>query len=127
MTDTRPVYIKLRDIIAAAILDGTYGEGDMLPSVRALAAREGANPLTVAKAYQGFQNDGLIEVQRGVGMFVAKGATRKLRDHERQDFLNNVWPPIRAQMARIGLTIDDLLAMEPGGIKPQLTARVKTR
>lgn len=116
MTDTRPVYIKLRDIIAAAILDGTYGEGDMLPSVRALAAREGANPLTVAKAYQGFQNDGLIEVQRGVGMFVAKGATGKLRDHERQDFLKNVWPPVRAQMARIGLTPDDLLAMERDGL-----------
>lgn len=117
MTDTRPVYIKLRDIIAAAILDGTYGEGDMLPSVRALAAREGANPLTVAKAYQGFQNDGLIEVQRGVGMFVAKGATDKLRDHERQDFLKNVWPPVRAQMARIGLSIDDLMKMERSGIK----------
>ena len=117
MIDTRPVYIKLRDIIAAAILDGTYGEGDMLPSVRALAAREGANPLTVAKAYQGFQNDGLIEVQRGVGMFVAKGATDKLRDHERQDFLKNVWPPVRAQMARIGLSIDDLMKMERSGIK----------
>ncbi|MDP5103696.1 MAG: GntR family transcriptional regulator, partial [Erythrobacter sp.] len=34
----RPVYLKLRDQIAAAIIDGTYPEGAMLPSVRALAA-----------------------------------------------------------------------------------------
>ena len=45
----------------------------MLPSVRAFAAEQGANPLTVAKAYQQFQTDGLVEVQRGVGMFVARG------------------------------------------------------
>ena len=35
---TRPVYLKLRDLIAAAIMDGTYPDGAMLPSVRALAA-----------------------------------------------------------------------------------------
>ena len=64
---SKPVYLKLRDMIAAAIIDGRYAEGDMLPSVRALAAEQGANPLTVAKAYQQFQNDGLVEVQRGVG------------------------------------------------------------
>ena len=46
-------------------------DGDPLPSVRALAAEEQANPLTVAKAYQGFQDEGLIVVRRGVGMFVA--------------------------------------------------------
>ena len=45
---SRPVYLKLRDQIAAAIIDGTYPEGAMLPSVRAFAAEQGANPLTVA-------------------------------------------------------------------------------
>ena len=47
---SKPVYLKLRDMIAAAIIDGRYAEGDMLPSVRAMAAEQGANPLTVAKA-----------------------------------------------------------------------------
>ena len=37
-TQTKPVYLKLRDLIAAAIIDGRYAEGKMLPSVRALAA-----------------------------------------------------------------------------------------
>jgi GntR family transcriptional regulator len=35
-TPSRPVYLKLRDMIAAAIIDGTYPEGSMLPSVRSL-------------------------------------------------------------------------------------------
>ena len=34
MNPNRPVYLKLRDQIAAAIIDGVYAEGAMLPSVR---------------------------------------------------------------------------------------------
>jgi GntR family transcriptional regulator len=108
---SQPVYLKLRDLIAAAIIDGTYPEGAMHPSVRALAAEQGANPLTVAKAYQQFQLDGLVEVQRGVGMFVARGAAEKLRRSERELFLARDWPEIRARMERLGLSAADLLAI----------------
>ena len=107
--DTRPVYLKLRDLIAAAIIEGRYREGEMLPSVRAFAAEQGANPLTVAKAYQQFQNDGLVRVQRGVGMFVAEGAAERLRDRERRRFLDEEWPAMRARMERLGIDAADLL------------------
>lgn len=105
----KPVYQRLRDVIAHAILDGTYRDGDMLASVRSLAAEQGANPLTVAKAYQTFQDEGLVTVKRGVGMFVAAGATERLRELMRQDFLANIWPPIADQMRRIGLDAQTLL------------------
>lgn len=101
--ESRPVYLKLRDQIAAAIIEGVYREGEMLPSVRALAAEQGANPLTVAKAYQQFQVDGLVEVQRGVGMYVVKGAAEELRAREREAFLHEEWPEIKARMQRLGL------------------------
>ena len=105
----RPVYLKLRDMIAAAIIDGVYAEGGMLPSVRALAAQEGANPLTVAKAYQQFQDDGLVAVQRGVGMYVTQGAAEKLRRSEREAFLAEEWPELKRRIVRLGLAPDDLL------------------
>lgn len=107
---SRPVYLKLRDRIAAAIIDGRYAEGKMLPSVRALAAEQGANPLTVAKAYQQFQADGLVEVQRGVGMFVVPGAAARLRRSERDHFVRQEWPEIRARIERLGLDPAELLA-----------------
>ena len=109
MSDNRPVYLRLRDEIAAAIIEGRYAEGDMLPSVRAFAAEQGANPLTVAKAYQQFQADGLIRVQRGVGMFVGEGAADKLRATERATFLDQEWPQIRERMARLGIEPADVL------------------
>src|SRR5690606_6473575 len=107
--DTRPVYLRLRDLIAAAIIEGRYREGEMLPSVRAFAAEQGANPLTVAKAYQQFQNDGLIRVQRGVGMFVVGGAAERLREAERRRFLDEEWPMVRRRMERLGIEPVDLL------------------
>jgi GntR family transcriptional regulator len=109
MSDDRPVYLRLRDSIAASILEGRVRDGDPLPSVRSLAAEHGANPLTVAKAYQTFQDEGLILVRRGVGMFVAPGATEKLRAAERKDFLEHRWPGIAAQIRRLGLDAGDLV------------------
>ena len=105
-----PVYLRLRGFLSAAILEGGFSEGDQLPSVRAFASKHGANPLTVAKAYQQFQLDGLVEVQRGVGMFVARGAADKLRRAEREDFLAVEWPAIRQRMDRLGIIPADLLA-----------------
>ena len=109
--DVKPVYLKLRDGIAAAILGGAYKEGDMLPSVRAFAADQGANPLTVAKAYQLFQDSGLVDVKRGVGLFVATGAISKLRSFERDNFMHNIWPDVKAQMQRAGIDPAELLAL----------------
>ena len=108
----KPVYVRLRETIANAILSGKYRDGDPLPSVRALAAQEQANPLTVAKAYQGFQDEGLVVVKRGVGLFVATGARARLKDSERNRFLNDEWPQIRARMERLGIDAAELLDTE---------------
>ena len=108
----KPVYVRLRETIADAIVTGKYGDGDPLPSVRALAADEQANPLTVAKAYQGFQDEGLIVVKRGVGMFVAPGARARLSDSERNRFLKEEWPLILSRMQRLGIDAAELLERE---------------
>ncbi len=109
MNEERPVYLRLRDRIGAMILDGKVKDGDPLPSVRSLAADFGANPLTVAKAYQGFQEEGLVVVKRGVGMFVATGAADRLRSAERKDFLEHRWPEIASHMRRLGLHVEDMV------------------
>ncbi len=109
MSDSqKPVYLRLRDVIAASILDGTYRDGDALPSVRSFAADQGANPLTVAKAYQTFQDQDLVEVKRGIGLFVADGAREKLRRIERARFLSETWPPVKAQMDLLDIDFADL-------------------
>ena len=112
LSEDSPVYLRLRATIVAAILRGEYRAGDQLPSVRALAAEQGANPLTVAKAYQSFQDDGYVEVRRGVGMFVRPGAADQLRVAEREQFLTGQWPRIRGYIELLGLDTATLLDRE---------------
>ena len=102
---TRPVYLKLRDEIVAAILTGAFREGELLPSVRVFAAEHGANPLTVAKAYQQFQDDGLIAVRRGIGAELLDGARDRLLRAERAQFLAEDWPAIRERLALLELEL----------------------
>ena len=111
----KPVYLRLQEVITDAILAGKYRDGDLLPSVRAFAAEQQANPLTVAKAYQGFQDEGLILVKRGVGMFVAPGARAKLGNSERARFIEREWPEIRARMERLGIEPASLI--ERAGVR----------
>src|SRR3546814_5074584 len=68
--------------------------------------------LTVAKAYQSFQDDGYVEVRRGVGMFVLPGAVERLRVAERDEFITQVWPRVRAHIALLGLDTAELLDAE---------------
>jgi GntR family transcriptional regulator len=111
--DAIPPYLKLRASIAAMILTGRYQDGDMLPSLRSFAQQHGANPLTVAKAYQSFQEEGLVVVKRGIGLFLAEGATARLLVIERERFLSIYWPKINAMIDRLGLSREELLAQLP--------------
>src|ERR1700716_3952166 len=102
-SNSQPIYRQLRDRVVAMILDGLLKEGDPLPSVRNVATESRVNPLTVLKAYQQLEGDGLVEKKRGLGMFVNSGARNQLLSGERQRFLADQWPEIHATILRLGL------------------------
>jgi GntR family transcriptional regulator len=107
--DSQPIYRQLRDRVVAMILDGVLKEGDPLPSVRNVAAEYRVNPLTVLKGYQQLVDEGLVETRRGRGMFINAGARDLLLQGERQKFLGEEWPRIRATIQRLGLKAEELL------------------
>lgn len=107
--DSQPIYRQLRDRIVAMILDGVLNEGDPLPSVRNVAAEYRVNPITVLKGYQQLVDEGLVESKRGRGMFIKPGAHDLLLEAEREKFVAEQWPRIRATIQRLGLRAEDLL------------------
>jgi GntR family transcriptional regulator len=107
--DSQPIYRQLRDRVVAMILDGVLKEGDPLPSVRTVAAEYRVNPLTVLKGYQQLVDEGLVETKRGLGMFINAGARNLLLQSERQKFLGEEWPRVRATIERLGLKADELM------------------
>ena len=106
--DSQPIYRQLRDRAMHMILDGVLKEGDPLPSVRNVAAEFRVNPLTVLKAYQQLVDEDLVEMKRGLGMFVKPGARGLLLKGERQKFLKEEWPRIAETIVRLGLTEKEL-------------------
>jgi GntR family transcriptional regulator len=94
------------------VLEGELKEGDPLPSVRVVATGCCLNPLTVLKAYQQLADEGLVEKRRGLGMFVAPGASAALMRDERERFLATDWPKIHATIQRLGLLPQLLLITE---------------
>ncbi len=123
--DSQPIYRQLRDRVVAMILEGVLKEGDPLPSVRNVAAEYQLNPLTVLKGYQQLVDEQLVEKRRGRGMFVSDGARRALLKDERQKFLEDEWPKVRATIARLGLDANELLALDTA--TPSATGASKDR
>lgn len=106
----QPIYKQLMDEVIAGILDRSYPEGEMLPSVRGLAEIYDVNPLTAAKAYRELQREGLIETLRGEGLVVKSGVHSTLMKRERTRFMKDEWPALRARLARMELDLKALFS-----------------
>ena len=107
--DSTPIYRQLRDRVVAMILDGVLKPGDPLPSVRQVAGDFQINPITVSKAYQELVDENLVEKRRGLGMYVNEGARDALLASERERFLREEWPALSARLARLGLSLGQLM------------------
>lgn len=104
--DNLPIYKQLRDVVVERIMDGSFAEGDAVPSVRQVAADYQINHLTVAKAYQELVEDTLLEKRRGLGMFVVVGAREKLTNNEQHKFLEDELPAFAERVQMLGMDMD---------------------
>lgn len=108
--DKQPIYRQLRDLVVERILDGTFAEGEAVPSVRQVASDYNINHLTVAKAYQELVDDALLEKRRGLGMFVVEGARKALTSNEQHKFLQEELPAFVERIRMLGLDIGTVTA-----------------
>jgi GntR family transcriptional regulator len=69
---TVPIYRQIVDQICRAVATGQLAPGEQLPSVRALAEELVLNPNTIARTYADLIREGVLEAQKGKGVFVAQ-------------------------------------------------------
>ena len=69
---TTPIWRQIVDQICRAVATGGLVAGEQVPSVRALAEQLVLNPNTVARVYAELVRDGVLEAQKGKGVFVAR-------------------------------------------------------
>ena len=68
----RPIYQQIYDQVKNAILSGELREGDMLPSIRALAKDLRISVITTKRAYEELERGGYIYTAAGKGCFVSQ-------------------------------------------------------
>ncbi len=69
-----PLYEQIANAVAREIAAQRLAPGEMLPSVRKLAADLLVSVITIKRAYEELERAGLIYSRQGVGAFVAEGA-----------------------------------------------------
>lgn len=103
-----PIYEQLTTQIESLVIDGKLAAGEALPSVRSLAAELKISALTVKKAYDRLEEEGLIVTVHGKGSFVERTDTQlalEFRRHEAEKQLAEALA--RAEAA--GLSREEIL------------------
>jgi GntR family transcriptional regulator len=73
-TDARPMYLQIMEQIRQRIAIGDWVPGKELPSIRALAVSLRVSVITVKRAYEELEREGVIVTRHGRGSFVADRA-----------------------------------------------------
>ncbi len=71
-TDGRPMYLQIMEQIKQLIAVGDWHPGAKVPSIRELAVATQVSVITVKRAYQELEHEGVLMTQAGVGSFVAQ-------------------------------------------------------
>lgn len=68
----QPIYEQIVEQVKAQVLHGTLQSGEPLPSVRSFAGELKISALTVKKAYDFLEQEGLVVTVHGKGSFIAE-------------------------------------------------------
>jgi GntR family transcriptional regulator len=119
LDDGAPLFVQIAERLAEEIADGGLAEGERVPSTNELAAFHKINPATAAKGINVLAAEGLLEKRRGVGMFVAAGARRRLLEERRARFAERYVAPLVVEAGRLGIGANDLVELVRGGCDVQ--------
>ena len=109
-SDPAPLHAQLQRSIRFAIATGRLGPGDQLPTVRQLAVDLRIDANTVAKAYAGLEEEGIVRRKRGAGTFVERRVQKQQITGGPED-LEDAIESFLLEVARLGFDLEDVLSL----------------
>ena len=107
--DALPIYRQIVEQVKGAIASGLLETGDRLPSHRDLARELVIAPLTVKRAYDVLEAEGLTATRRGRGTFVVAAPGTAAPDAQ-TDLDTRVEALVR-QARLLGLSVNDVVRL----------------
>lgn len=99
-TSMEAIYEQIIAQIKAEVIEGRMTAGDALPSVRTLSRELKISALTVKKAYDNLEEEGLIVTVHGKGSFIAAANQELLMEERRKELEKELEAAV--QKARTG-------------------------
>ncbi|MEN6314746.1 MAG: GntR family transcriptional regulator [Clostridiaceae bacterium] len=106
----QPIYEQIYSQIKNNIISGKLCEGDMLPSIRALAKDLRISVITTKRAYDELEKDGYINTVAAKGCFVAKRNIEVIREEHLKE-IESYMQKISDLASACNLSNDDLIKM----------------
>ena len=113
---SEPLQSQIVRQLRANILGGELEAGRSLLSIRGLASEQRVSVITVQRAYERLEREGLIHSRRGKGFFVSEVPGREKKDMARQRLTESIANHIRAALSE-GLKPQDVKAIVDSVLK----------
>jgi GntR family transcriptional regulator len=94
-----PLQAQIVRQIRAKILAGDLPAGSDLPSIRKLASEQHVSVITVQRAYETLEHEGLVHSRRGKGFFVSELSKPGRKGMARERLRTALEPEIKAALA----------------------------
>lgn len=111
LEDERPIYIQIANWVEDAILSGAFAEDSQVPSTTELSATYKINPATALKGINLLVEEGTLYKKRGLGMFVATGATQQIINKRKEQFYESYIEALIHEAKKLQLKREDILNM----------------
>lgn len=106
--ETQAIYLQIADYMCEQILLDKWKPEDRIPSVRELAVQLEVNPNTVMRTCEYLQQYEVIYNKRGIGYFVVVGASKKIKQLKKEQFMANELPQFFRNIYLLDLELDEL-------------------
>ena len=103
----QPIYEQICTQIKNKILSGELKQEEMLPSVRTFAKELRVSALTVKKAYDSLEAEGMVVTVHGKGSFIANTNQELLMEERRKELEKELEATVRKARAG-GLTAKEI-------------------
>lgn len=107
----KPIFIQVREIIEDQIVNDLLKEEEQAPSTNQMVNFYKINHATVTKGVNQLVDEGILYKKRGIGMFVAKGAKKKLVEKRKQAFTDEYVIPLVEEAEKLGISENEIMEL----------------
>lgn len=109
-TSEKPIYQQIFEQISAQILKGEIEQGYNLPPIRRAAKELGLSVITIKKAWEELERQGLIYTISGKGCFVAELSPDEILQIRNELIMEQMVSDVTYYKS-FGLTLDEIIEM----------------